>query len=91
MVKSGKDYKFLVKALKMQCRFIGIKYNFNFFKKNEFWRKYSWSSREEGRFRSWFIKEIRKDLKISKRAAIEEVNWFILQYSWTYRMPPVRL
>lgn len=78
---------FIEKALKMQCLFIGIKYSKKLVNKEGFYLNYSWSIREENRFRSWFIKEIRKDLKMSNSSAIVEWYLYSIAYCWTYRLP----
>lgn len=83
-----REQEFLEKAFKMQCRFVGIKYKKKEFKELGFWQKHSWSHREEERFRRWFVREIRKDLKMSNASANMEWLLYSLAYCWDYRKPP---
>lgn len=88
MFGDKKYQAFLEKALKMQCRFIGIKYSKKLFDSDSKFIKFTWSFREEERYRKWFIKTARKDLKISNSYAKMFWNYYYLVYAWDYRVAP---
>lgn len=62
---------------------VGVKYSQEFIKKENWYLQHSWNEQQEKEFRAWFIKNIKKDLKISNRKAELEYTWFNLTYGWT--------
>ena len=43
----------------------------------------SWTIEEESKFRDWMVGYLRKKLRWTKKIAVKEVSFFLLQYGWT--------
>jgi alpha-amylase/alpha-mannosidase (GH57 family) len=70
----------LVKMFKM----VGEKYpNKELTDKENWYRLRKWTELEEKIFREWMIEYLRKKVRFTKKRAILEVAFFILEYGWT--------
>jgi hypothetical protein len=76
--------RFLKKALDKMFTYAGFdSFNEQFTKENEDWyNKKTWSEDQSNEFKSWFISEGQKDLKLTKKAMEKEYSWFYLKWGW---------
>ena len=73
---------FIAKCLKKQFESVGEKYNPKVMLKDGWYLKHTWTSKEREKFGQWFIKNIQKDLKISKKGAEQEWQYYNLMWGW---------
>lgn len=84
-MRKNKVQKFVSKALTKLFQAVGFeKFDSEFVNLHEsnWFQLRAWSNDAEKKFKSWLIQEMRKDLKISKKRAESESNWFLLSYGW---------
>lgn len=67
-------------------RSVGAKYSPSFTQDLDWYKSYTWSVREEKRFKIWLVKEIQKEFRLNKRAAANDADFFLLNYGWTYKI-----
>ena len=81
-----KTQKFITKALNKMFRMVGFKDGFDekFVNLNpdNWYQLKQWTKENEYEFEQFFIENIRKDLKMSKKSAKHEFLWFNLNYCW---------
>ena len=84
--------KHLVKVLKKMCSMVGANFEKINFKKEGWFRSYSWSEDKENKFKEWMIdylkenKEARNSLMerptSTKRSLEKVVDEFLFNYGW---------
>ena len=80
-----KTQKFIRKALNKQFQLVGFKKFDPAFVDDhpaDWYKKFEWDEKTEKYYFDWFIQTAAKDLKISKKSATNEANWWILNYGW---------
>jgi hypothetical protein len=74
--------KFVQKAFDKMFDVIGMKFDEEFVKQEDWYQKKTWTSEQEQDFKKWFIQEAKKDLKFNKTMAEREHTWFNLKWGW---------
>ena len=82
MLKQEKINAFIEKALVEMFERVNAEYTKEFVARLDWYQKYSWTQEEEDAYRDWFLKEIKKDLKLTKKEGLKEFQWFCLDYGW---------
>lgn len=78
--------KFLTRVLRLMFKCVGAKYSIKFTKNDNWYKCYSWTVREEERFKIWLTQEIRKEFRVNKRSAKNDADFFLLNYGWVHRV-----
>ena len=87
--------KHLEKVLKKMCKAVNVDYQKIDFKKHNWFLKYSWTQKQEDKFKEWFIKYLQDNKKArkeilrfpilySRRNLEKAVNEFLFNYGWTW-------
>lgn len=77
------EQKFFDEILDNMFKAVGFdKFNEEFTKQEEWYKKKTWATKQQDNFRQCFIAKARKDLKWSKKTAEREYGWFNLNYGW---------
>ncbi len=75
--------KFIKKSLNQMFTVVGFEcFDEKFTKQEDWYTKATWSKIQENKFKQWFIKEAKKDLKFNKVTAEKEFAWFNLMWGW---------
>ena len=82
MLKQKKINAFIEKALIEMFKRVDAEYTKEFVKQPDWYLKHEWTAEEENDYCKWFLKEIKKDLKLNKKEASKEFQWFCLDYGW---------
>jgi len=61
---------------------IGVPFSWDECQKEDWFLKHTWTREQELDFKVWLVGEMRKDFKISRKRAINEADWFILDFGW---------
>ena len=80
--KNAKIDKFLQKVLKKQFELVGEEYDLWEVKEREWYLKHSLTEKQEEVFHDWYANEVMKDLKLSKKQAEKEWQWWNFNYGW---------
>ena len=65
MSKQEKINSFIEKALKEMFKRVGEVFSWNFVKQPDWYQTRQWTPEEENDYCKWFLKEIKKDLKLN--------------------------
>lgn len=83
--KENKRKEFFAEAMNRLFQTVGFEYFDEEFINHPFWyTKKSWTPEDEHIFTTWFVDEFIRTFKKSKKYAIEECRWFLLNYGWTH-------
>jgi hypothetical protein len=82
METNNKTWTFLKKCLTRQFKSVGHKFSLESVKEPNWFLKYSWTSQEREKFHSWFVETIRKDLRLNKKGAEQEWQYYNLMWGW---------
>lgn len=74
--------KFVQKAFDKMFDVIGMKFDEEFVRQEDWYQQKTWTSEQEQDFKKWFIQEAKKDLKFNKTMAEREHAWFNLKWGW---------
>lgn len=79
----NKYHNFLKKALNEMFVNVGFdQYDENFVKQEEWYSKKTWTNEQSNAFKTWFIKQVRKELRFTKKVAEREYAMFDLMWGW---------
>ena len=82
-MRTTKYIQFHEKALDEMFVAVGLpKWDKEFTKQDGWYAKKTWTEKRESDYKKWFLKEIKKDLKVNKVTAEREWNWFSLMWGW---------
>jgi hypothetical protein len=78
-----KENEFLEKALDKMFQMVGFDgWDREFTKQPDWFTQKSWPEKDIKNYKSWFLKEIKKDLKLNKQLAEKEWSYFFLMWGW---------
>lgn len=78
-----RENEFLEKALDKMFQMVGFdKWDRDFTKQLDWFTQKTWSENDIKNYKSWFLKEIKKDLKLNKQSAEKEWSYFFLMWGW---------
>ena len=82
--KQNKYDKFFNKVLNKMFSMVGLqpKEKEEFVKQEDWFLKKEFNKKQCEQFKYFFIKEIKKDLKLNSKQAENEYHWFNLGYGW---------
>lgn len=75
--------KFLEKAMNKMFQAVGMKgWDKEFTNQKNWFCLKTWTLDQSQEYKKWFLIEIKKDLKITKKQAEKEWSWFYLMWGW---------
>ena len=77
-----REEKFIAAALTEMFKRVGRKYSPEATSKLDWYFESTWTSQQEGEFRQWLAKLIRRKLRHPASKADREAGWFIFNYGW---------
>jgi hypothetical protein len=78
-----KDEKFVNKCFKEMFKRVGEKFPAKWAMEDKEWfRKRSWTEKEQSDYKKWLVREFKKAFPYLKRRAEFEAGMFILCYGW---------
>ena len=89
-----KKDKYVVKILKKMCKVVGAKYSELDFTAPDWFMKYSWTEKQEDKFREWLIKTLKTDGKMRRHFRVHTTAtkhlkkyaaWWCFDHGWTYK------
>jgi hypothetical protein len=82
-MSNSKINKFFKKAIDQMFKVVGFDGFDEEFVKNEDWYSLkTWSQETENKYKEWFFKHAKKDLKWEQQTIEKEYAWFNLMYGW---------
>ena len=83
-MKKDKTNKFIEKALDKMFQAVGFEGLDKEFTNNnpDWYSQRTWTREQAQTFKKWFLKEIKKDLKLNDHQAQKEWGWFFLMWGW---------
>jgi len=78
-----KENIFFKKALDKMFQAVGFsEWDKEFTKQPDWFSQKSWSKEDIKHYKTWFLKEIKKDLNLNKASAEKEWGYFFLMWGW---------
>ena len=76
--------KFIEKALLKMFKAVGAEKEFSldYCKKENWFTQYTWKADQVEKYKTWFLKNAMKDLRLTKKGAEREWSYFFLQWGW---------
>jgi hypothetical protein len=74
--------RFVIQCLHRQFASVGQRYTVAKTAKPNWYAQYSWTSQEREAFKKWFVAKAREDLKLTKKGAELEFQYWNLMWGW---------
>jgi len=83
MERQNKIDRFIDAALDKMFQAVGFEgFDEEFVKQDNWYMLREWTSEQQDEYRSWFISECRKKLRMRKGQAEREFGFFLLSWGW---------